>query len=45
MRVKAYAFNWSAELFDGELVHKPDRKRGQIMRQLAASLLDERIAL
>lgn len=44
LRVKAYAFNWSAELLDGEPFHNPTNSEEQIMRQLVAGLLDERIA-
>lgn len=44
LRVKAYAFNWSAELMDDEPYENPSDGETLIMRQLVAGLLEEEIA-
>lgn len=44
LRVKAHAFNWSASLLNGEPYHNPTDEEEQILRQIVAGLLDERIA-
>lgn len=44
LRIKAHVFNWSANLVDGESYTSPTDGEEQIMRQLVAGLLDERIA-
>ncbi|WP_108462263.1 hypothetical protein [Devosia naphthalenivorans] len=44
LRVKAYAFDWSARLLDGESYYNPSDGEEAILRQLVSGLLDERIA-
>jgi len=41
LRVKAYAFDWSARLLDGEPYGNPTAGEEHIMRQLVSGLLDE----
>lgn len=43
LRIKARAFDWSAQLLEGEPYHNPSDGEEKIMRQLVAGLLDERI--
>lgn len=44
LRIKAYAFNWSANLLDDEPYENPSDGEMLIMRQLVAGLLDEGVA-
>jgi hypothetical protein len=44
LRVKAYAFDWSARLLQDEPYRNPSSGEEKIMKQIVSGLLDERIS-